>query len=178
VPVQERADEVGMLDRLVGQVVRQPGRNTFEVSGTATSSAALASSALNPGRALVTWAITAVIAVSNRSAWRASRAAVEGAVIALRVSGSRCGVPPVPEVVRGAGQDVAERGEGVHRQALRWLSDQPEHCSRDRWMPRSASGGPRSVVWNMSRAAMSLRRFQRIPIFLITASPRARHGGR
>jgi hypothetical protein len=31
VPVQERADEVGVLDRLVGQVVLQPGRNTFEV---------------------------------------------------------------------------------------------------------------------------------------------------
>jgi hypothetical protein len=31
VPVQERADEVGVLDRLVGQVVLQPGRNTFEI---------------------------------------------------------------------------------------------------------------------------------------------------
>jgi hypothetical protein len=29
--VQERADEVGLLDRLVGQVVLQPGRNTLEV---------------------------------------------------------------------------------------------------------------------------------------------------
>src|SRR6266568_4102643 len=31
------------------------------------------------------------------------------------------------EVVRGAAQDVAQRREGVHRQALRRLGDQPEH---------------------------------------------------
>lgn len=30
-PVQDRTDEVGVLDRLVCQVVLQPGRNTFEV---------------------------------------------------------------------------------------------------------------------------------------------------
>src|SRR5664280_876740 len=50
-------------------------------------------------------------------------------------------------------------------------------CSRDRWTPRSASGPTRSVVWNMSRPAMSLRRFQRIPIFLIIRPPTSRGDG-
>jgi len=38
-------------------------------------------------------------------------------------------------------QDVAQRGEGIHAQPLRRLGDQPETCSRDRSMPRSASSG-------------------------------------
>src|SRR6266702_6900130 len=114
--------------------------------GTAASSTAWVSPVFSAGSTVVSWAIAAAIAASSRSAWRASRAAVDGAVTALRVpdrgaahrwSGAG-GVPggladpgagglDLDEVVRGAAQDVAQRREGVHRQALRRLGDQPEH---------------------------------------------------
>src|ERR1017187_9053582 len=38
-------------------------------------------------------------------------------------------------------------------------------CSRDRWMPRSASSDTRSEVWNRPFSAIRSRRCHRIPIF-------------
>src|SRR5262249_33042076 len=118
----------------------------FTVIGTAASSRAVTSSAPIAGSAAVTWAAAAFIAASSRSCWRASRAAGAGAALGPRGFGLRAGAPPgravglvggladhgvddldLDQVVRRALQDVAQRGERVHGQALRRLGDQPEH---------------------------------------------------
>jgi len=48
----------------------------------------------------------------------------------------------------------------IDRRCGGWVTSR-NTCSRDKLMPRSASSGTRSEVWNISAAAMSLRRFQR-----------------
>ena len=73
------------------------------------------------------------------------------------------------EVVGLAGEDVAQGGEGVHRQPLRRLSDQPENLLARQGDAALGQKGNQVRGLKMPWSAISKRRFHRKPIFLITA---------